>query len=153
MEDLNQPLDAGLGSDAAEDGLKITDEIRSFWLETANWALFLAVLLFIGVGLVLIGMFFGGFLNATSGNSGGIAIMVMFFLYALVLFFPAWFTYKFSTMIKQAVNTGDNNSLEDGFDYLKRLYRFIGISIVAILALYVLFLVFGLAMMRNFSNM
>ena len=152
MEDLNQPLDAGLGSDASEDGLKITDEIRRYWLETANWVLFLAVLMFIGIGFVLIGMFFGGFLSASTGESGGIGIMIAFFLYALVLFFPAWYYYKFSTLTKQALNTGDNNALEDGFDYLKRFYRFIGILVIVLIALYVLFFIFGIAMMSNLRN-
>lgn len=152
MEDLNQPLDAGLGSDASDDGLKITDEIRRYWLETANWVLFLAVLLFISIGLLLIGMFVGGIMSAGNAVGGGIAFMVMFFLYALLLFFPAWYYYKFSTLTKQALNTGDNNALEDGFDYLKRFYRFIGILIIVVIALYVLFFIFGIALLSNYRN-
>ena len=152
MEDLNQPLDAGLGADASDQGLKITDEIRTYWRETANWALFVAVLMFIGIGFVLIGMLFGGFAASASGDGSAFAIVLFFFLYALVLFFPAWYYYKFSSLTKQAVLTGDNNALEDGFDYLKRFYRFVGILIIVLIALYLLFIIFGIAMLGNMGR-
>ncbi len=151
MEDLNQPLDAGLSSEAADQGLIITDEIRKYWRETANWALFVAVLMFILIGLVLIGMLVGG-LAGNNTDGSGIALVLFFFLYALVIFFPAWYYYKFSTLTKQAVNMGDNNALEDGFEYLKRFYRFIGILIIAVLALYILFIIFGISMMGNMGR-
>lgn len=151
MEDLNQPLDAGLGSDAPEQGLIITDEIRGYWRETANWSLFVSILMFIFIGLLLLGMFFGGFAMANVGG-GGIVMVLVFFLYALVLFFPAWYYYKFATLTKLAVQMGDNNALEDGFDYLKRFYRFIGILIIVFIALYLLFLIFGVAMMSNMNR-
>lgn len=152
MEDLNQPLDAGLGADASDEGLKITDDIRHYWQQTANWALFLAVLMFIGLGFMLLGMFFGGLMSVNSGTTEGVFLVALFFLYAALLFFPAWYYYKFSTLTKQAINTGDNNALEDGFDYLKRFYRFIGILVITIIALYVLFLIFGVAMLANMRS-
>ncbi len=151
MEDLNQPLDAGLSSEASEQGLKITDEIRGYWRETANWALFLAVLMFILIGFVLIGMLAGGLAgNSTDGSA--IVMVLFFFLYALLLFFPAWYYYKFSSLTKQALNQGDNNALEDGFDYLKRFYRYLGILIIALMVFYVLFLIFGISMMANMNR-
>lgn len=152
MEDLNQPLDAGLGADASDEGLKITDDIRRYWQQTANWALFLAVLMFIGLGFMMLGMFFGGLMSVNSGTAEGMVVVVFLFLYAALLFFPAWYYYKFSTLTKQAINTGDNNALEDGFDYLKRFYRFIGILVIAVIALYVLFLIFGIAMLSNMRS-
>jgi membrane protease YdiL (CAAX protease family) len=151
MEDLNQPLDAGLSAESSEHGLKITNEIRAYWRETANWALFLSVLMFIGIGIVLIGMLFGGLAGA-SGEGGAIVLVISLFLYALVLFFPAWYYYKFSSLTKQALLQGDNNDLEDGFDYLKRFYRFTGILIIAGIALYILMLIFGLSMLSNMGR-
>lgn len=152
MEDLNQPLDAGLGNDASEQGLKITDEIRSYLRQSANWAMFFSILIFILVGLLLLGMLFGGALSASSGRGEGMILFVFFLLYALVIFFPAWYYYKFSTLTKQALNQGDNNALEDGFDYLKRFYKFLGILVIVFIALYILFMIFGLAMLGSMGS-
>lgn len=151
MEDLNQPLDAGLGAEASDQGLKITDEIRAYWRETANWALFIAVLMFILIGFVMIGMLFGGY-AAMSEGVASVTLILVFFLYGLVLFFPAWYYYKFSSLTKQAINFGDNNALEDGFDYLKRFYRFVGILVIAVFALYILLIIFGISMMGNMNR-
>lgn len=152
MEDLNQPLDAGLGGDSSEQGLKITDEVRAYWRESANWALFFSILLFILIGIMLIGMLFGGIMSANSGVDGSMFLVVFFFLYALIVYFPAWYYYKFATLTKLAVSQGDNNALEDGFDYLKRFYRFVGILVIVLMSLYVLFLIFGIALLGNMGR-
>jgi hypothetical protein len=80
MEDLNQPLDAGLGAEAPDQGLKITDEIRAYWRETANWALFISVLMFIVIGFVMIGMLFGGY----AAMSEGVASVNIDFLFVWI---------------------------------------------------------------------
>lgn len=152
MEDLNQPLDAGLGAEATDQGLQITDEIRAYWRETANWALFGAVLMFILIGILLITMLFGGLASARIGSGESVIFIGMIFLYGLVIFFPAWYFYKFSSLTKQAIQSGDNIALEDGFEYLKRFYRFLGVLVIAMMALYLLFIIFGLSMMGSMGR-
>lgn len=152
MEDLNQPLDAGLGGDAPDQGLKITDEVRMYWRESAKWALFFSILFFIVIGLILVAAFFGGLVSASSGGSEGIFVVIIFIFYASIVYFPAWYYYKYATLSKLALNQGDNNALEDAFDYLKRFYRFIGYLIIVIMALYILFLIFGIAMLGSMRN-
>ncbi len=144
MEDQNQPLDAGMASGASDQGLVITEAVRNDLTEIAKWAMFFAVLLFIILGLVA----FAALAIAVAGGIGGIvAAIFVAGIYGVLLFFPAWYYYKFATLTRQAVSLDDNTMLDEGFLYLKRFYRFVGILVVVILSLYALFLLIGISMM------
>jgi hypothetical protein len=152
MEDLNQPLDAHMGAEASDDKLQITAPIQNYWRETAGWALFLAILFFIFVGLAVFAMISGGLLLADQiGGKSSLGLTVLMLVYALVLFLPGWFYYKFATLTKQALANGSTLQMEEGFLNLKRYYRYIGILVIFVLALYVLlFFVVGIGAMSQF---
>ena len=141
MEDLNQPLDAG--ADNAGQRLRFTEPVRSDLLETSKWVMFFAVLLFIVLGLVAIASLMMIF---TAGAMGFGMAIVMIGIYGTLIFFPAWYYYKFSTLTRQALNYNDNDALDDGFAYLKRFYRFVGILIIVFIALYLVLAIVGLSM-------
>jgi hypothetical protein len=141
MEDLNQPLDAGANN--AGQRLRFTEPVRSDLLETSKWVMFFAVLLFIMLGLIAIASLMMIF---TAGAMGFGMAIVMIGIYGTLLFFPAWYYYKFSTLTRQALNYNDNNALDDGFAYLKRFYRFVGILIIVFVALYLVLAIVGLSM-------
>ncbi len=138
MEDIDQPLDASLGSKPSEPRLRFTESVRSDLLETAKWALFFAVLMFIVLGLLA---FASLALIVTAGAYGFGMAIVMMGIYGSLIFFPAWYYYKFSTLTRQALNFDDNNALEMGFWYLKRFYKFVGILIIVVISLYLLILI------------
>lgn len=142
MEDLNQPLDAGVGPSPAGQRLQFTEAVRSDLLETSKWVMFFAVLLFIVLGLVVIASLAMIF---TSGAFGFGMAVVMIGIYGTLIFFPAWYYYKFSTLARQALNYDDNNALDEGFAYLKRFYKFVGILIIVIIGLYLVFIIIGLS--------
>ncbi|MCB0544682.1 MAG: hypothetical protein KDC61_10150 [Saprospiraceae bacterium] len=141
MEDQNQPLDAGMDSGSPESKLQITSSVRSDWDEIAKWAMFFAVLLFIVLGLVVLMSLFVAF----AGNMGIVMAIIMLGLYGTLLFFPAWYYYKFSTQTRQALREENTPALDEGFWNLKRYYRFVGILYIVVISLYVLFLLIALA--------
>jgi hypothetical protein len=141
MEDLNQPLDAG--ADNAGQRLRFTEPVRSDLLETSKWVMFFAVLLFIVLGLIAIASLMMIF---TAGAYGFGMAVVMIGIYGTLIFFPAWYYYKFSTLTRQALNYNDNDALDDGFAYLKRFYRFVGILIIVFIAFYLVAVIIGLSM-------
>ena len=146
MENFDQPLDAGMaGAGPDQSGLSITPEIRQYWREIANWALFFAVLLFIAYALVAL----VGLLAATQGGAGGVFGGVFIIgIYTAMIFMPAWYYYKFSSQSKQAMNTDDTTLLDEAFANLHRYYRYVGILTIIVVSLYLLiFLVFGAALM------
>ncbi len=145
MEDTNQPLDAGIGSRPSGQNLRFSEPVRSDLLETSKWAMFFAVLIFIALGFVLIGSFF---IMAT-GSSGVLLGILMLVIYGGLMFFPAWYYYKFATLTRQALEQNNNDALDEGFANLKRFYRFIGILIIVVIGLYVLFAVAGIAFLSS----
>lgn len=138
MEDIDQPLDASLGSRPSAQRLRFTESVRSDLLETAKWALFFAVLMFIILGFLA---FASLALIVSAGAYGFGMAIVMMGIYGSLIFFPAWYYYKFSTLTRQALNFDDNNALEMGFWYLKRFYKFVGILIIVVISLYLLILI------------
>ena len=142
MEDQNQPLDAGMDAGATDDQLHISGAVRNDWSEIAKWAMFFAVLLFIALGLIAIGALV---MVVTAGVMGIVVAIMMIGLYGTLLFFPAWYFYKFSTLTRQALNFEDNDALNEGFANLKRYYRFVGIVFIIIFSLYALMLLVTLA--------
>ncbi|MBK6997461.1 MAG: hypothetical protein IPH31_22085 [Lewinellaceae bacterium] len=146
MENFDQPLDVGMAP-RSDDGLRITPEIRLFWEQTAKWTLFFAVLLFILFGLVTLAGLAAAMSTGAAGVVGGIALVA---IYGVILFFPGLYYYRFSSQMKQALTTDDTGMLEQAFVNLRRFYRYVGIMVIVIIAVYMVFLlVFGATMMRG----
>ena len=141
MEDINQPLEADTGAAPAGQPLQFSDAVRRDLLESAKWALFFAVLLFIVLGILTIISLMAAVAGGVMGIFGGLLVLG---IYTLFFFFPAWYYYKFSTLARQALGFEDNEALEEAFVYLKRFYRFIGIFIIVFIGLYLLLAIAGL---------
>ena len=140
MEDMNQPLDAGVSPDASGARLRFTEPVRTDLLETSRWALFFAVLLFIVLGIVALISLMAVVAGGMMGLLGAVLILGV---YGALLFFPAWFYYKFSTLTRQALGFDDNDALDEAFAYLRRFYRFVGILIIVFIALYLVIAIIG----------
>jgi len=121
-----------------------TIDIKKNLLETAQWSKFIAIISYIGMVMML---FFG--LLFLIGNSllgsyfKTIPVFVMGLIYiimAIVYFFPTTYLYRFSKKIKQGVLADDEVVLSDGFKNMKKLSRFTGILIIAMLSIYALVL-------------
>jgi len=141
MEDINQPLEADTGAAPAGQPLQFSDAVRRDLLESAKWALFFAVLLFIVLGILTIISLMAAVAGGVMGILGGLFVLG---IYTLFFFFPAWYYYKFSTLARQALGFEDNEALAEAFVYLKRFYRFIGIFIIVFIGLYLLLAIAGL---------
>lgn len=149
MEDLNQPLDAGLRSNSSDQALQFTDSVRSDLLETAKWAMFFAVLLFIALGLLALVLL----ISLMSGEAAKLMISIFVLgIYAIILYYPARYYYKFSTLTRRALTYEDNEALDQAFTYLKIYYRFVGILVIVVMSLYLLALIFVFTMMSNRSG-
>jgi len=145
MDNLNQPMDAGLpDSEGSQSGLRITSSIRRNWHATSRWAMFFAVLGFLYLGLVALSLLS---IATLGGTEAAVMIFMVLFIGALV-FIPTWFMFQFSQNIIKGVSGNDMHATETGFSFLKRFYQYIGILTLVILGLYailLLFMVVGMA--------
>ncbi|MBE0649702.1 MAG: hypothetical protein IH595_02565 [Bacteroidales bacterium] len=136
--------------------LIFNDEIKRDVAETAKWGTFLAILGYIGVGLILLGsvimmavwsaisaMDHSGFLGRSK------YLVIIYFIFAIIYFFPVHFLYKFSSKAKDGLRFNDQKQMTASFKNLKSLYQYTGILAIVILALYTVIIVFGVV----FSSM
>jgi hypothetical protein len=126
-----------------EDTLKYLSTIR-------KWSMFLAILGFIGIGLlVLIGLVAGVFLsvfksqNSPFGISESLVFLVIIVIVVLY-FFPVLYLFRFSKHTANAVRLLDKLEMHKAIKNLRSYYVFTGVFVIVVLALYlVLFIVTG----------
>ena len=110
---------------------------------TRKWTMFLAILGFIGIGIiVIVGLLAGVFLTAFKTNAGGIGIpegliFAFVLLAAVIYFFPVLYLFRFSKQTSNAVKTLDKQELRKAFKNLKRYYMYLGILVIVVLVIYV----------------
>lgn len=138
--------------------LHITEEAVLHLESMRKWTKFLAIMGFIGSGfMVLLGLFFTVMMRAfgQSRDFGSIVPVLMGIFYVILgaaYCIPSYFLFRFSTNTKSALATGNDESLTVGLRYLRTFFVFIGISVVAIIALYIL-LVIGVILFGIFTAM
>ncbi len=129
-----------------------TSEIRKIEIEqetindlntTRRWTMFLAILGFIGIGIMLIiGIVAGLFLSVfkTDANLSVLESGLAFFLIlviTVIYFFPMLFLFRFSKHTSNAVKTFDKQELRKAFKNLRAYFVYTGILILVVLAAYV----------------
>lgn len=134
------------------DRFELNAEIKSYLAEAARWAKFIAIVGFVGVGLMVIGAlgasFFIGAMAPELQNSGmpfpTFLFSVIYLILAAVAFFPILYLYRFSEKMQMAIRSGDNQTLTNAFYYLKAHYKYYGIMIAVILGFYAIGIIFAL---------
>jgi hypothetical protein len=129
--------------------LKLNNHSIGFLKETAKWANFLAIMGFIGIGLIVILAFFMGAVLSSLPNANllpitGPIMTVVYLLMAALYFFPVLYLYRFSDKMKAALARKEEDVLTDAFMNLKSHYKFIGIVTIVMLSFYALGLLFAL---------
>jgi hypothetical protein len=135
--------------------LHLDQQSVNYLSEAARWSRLLAIIGFIYCGIMAIcGLFFGSIITrlmmsgmggadvATSGL--GNAFWSFFvILSALILFFPAYYLFNFSSKVRRAIQNDDQAILTESFKNLKSFFKFYGILIIICLSLYALLLIFA----------
>ena len=135
-------------------GLRVTSGMETNWRITSKWAMFFAVLGFIGAGIYLLGAIaivpmirmmasmgvipepVGSMVNSLSW------VLVLFYLLMLAsVFFLAFFHMKFSNGINRALNFTDQDAFVAAWRNFRNHYRLYGIMIIALFALYIIMII------------
>ncbi|HLA58377.1 MAG TPA: DUF5362 family protein [Puia sp.] len=133
--------------------LQIDQPSINYLSETARWGRFLAIIGFIGCGLmVIVGLFFTSLITSMmsglgdSGMSSALNVFFSFFIIvsSLIMFFPSLYLFNFSSKMRKALNNNDQPTLTESFKNLKSLYKFLGILVIVYLSFYTLALIFGI---------
>ena len=131
---------------------RLTISAIGFLKESAKWCKLMAIVGFIGVGLmVLAALFiligFSAFDSMTETSDFPLPIAgfsVLYLIIAGIYFFPIYYLYQYATKIPIALHSKNNQLLADGLENLKSHHKFLGIFTLVILSLYALLFVFAI---------
>ena len=132
------------------ENLVIDWRAKEFLKETAKWTKFLAILGFVGIGLMVLVslvMLFAPSSLMSNGDfpfGGKIFMMLLYLAFAVLYYFPISYLYQFSENTKKAIENNDNNAIRDAFEFLKSHYKFMGILTIILLAFYAIIIFIGL---------
>jgi len=131
----------------SENQLVITDADKLYLKTAGKWGNFLAIMGFIGTGLMfLAGVSFTVFspligsnsaIGSTLGMPFGI-FGIVYVLIAVLYFFPAYYLYNFSTKIIAALNSNSQSNLDSSIKSLGLMFKFIGIMTIILISLYLI---------------
>jgi hypothetical protein len=127
--------------------IEIENETLKYLNTARKWAMFLAIIGFIFLGLIIvIGLIAGTFLTAfNSGEKSlGIPESLMFIpvlLVALLYFFPVLFLFRFSKHTSHAIQTLDKMEFHKAIKNLKSYFAYIGIMIIVVFTFYIAVLI------------
>ena len=126
--------------------MSVNHEIKDYLLETSKWGKLLAIVGYIVIGLLIL-LGFGVIIGfsvfgkmARTGFPMGI-FGILYFLLAVLYYFPVNYLNKFSDQMKQGLHSNDQQSVTSGFGNLKSLFKFMGIFTIVILSMYALALI------------
>jgi hypothetical protein len=125
---------------------QITMESLGYLNTAAKWAKFLAIIGFIGIGLmVLLGLFVGviftflNFIPNTNHLPFPVGFIGFFYIIlAAVYLMPVIYLNNFSNNISKAVAFRETEYLTEALSNLKRHLKYIGIMTIVIIATYIL---------------
>ena len=113
--------------------------------ESAKWSMFLAIMGFIGIGFMVIAALFVGSAMAMMPDDPNIPMSgiknYLSFIYLIVaaLYFPPiYYLYKYATGMKSSLQTRNSQSVSDALVSLKSHHKYLGISIIVFIALYII---------------
>lgn len=140
-----EPLDT-LSPDPHQPSLLQTDYVRQMLSTTAKWTKFLGIIGFIACGFVILAalsMFTLGNTLSEIPNmpvafmTGGF-LGTMYLLAAVLYFFPSRYLYQFAEKLNLALQSEDETQLILALDKNKSFFKFIGITTVVVIGLYIL---------------
>lgn len=125
-------------------------EIKSYLMETAKWARFIAIVSIVLGGLLAIfSIFAGSILNSGSNMDmfpfSATLIAIVYLIVAALIIIPNIFLLNFATKGIGALRSGSESELTVAFRNLKSYYKFIGILTAIMIGFYAL--VFVLTML------
>jgi len=120
--------------------LEVTEHSKFHLKTAASWSKFMAILGFVGIGLMAMGAIvaipMGSFMNNYLYSSFPYALIgVSYLAIAILVFFPTLFLFRFSQKTASALAMNNPVVLEDAFQNMKRYWKFTGIMTIVALGI------------------
>lgn len=130
---------------------QLTTAAVGFLQESAKWSKFMAIIGFIGIGLmVLVSLFMAIGFSAMGASTmpelpfSMSAFSIIYVVFAAIYFFPVYYLYQYATKTSAALHSKNRQLLTDGLENLKSHHKFLGIFTLIIVSLYGFIFVFAI---------
>lgn len=147
--DSMESLDSGMQMDKV-----LTDNAQEYLLTACKWSKFLAIVGFVSMGFVILGLIgvlvltglsgSRGGLFSEFGRGGGILLSLLYIAIFAMYFIPLKYLYSFATKTKQGIETSSTVTITEGIQNLKSFFKFFGIFTAVILGVYLLMILIGI---------
>ncbi len=129
-----------------ENKLELNQSIRQSLSKMVYWAKFLAIIGFVGIGLMVIVAIVVMVIPTNNFFAGSQYLMAFFYLVmAALYFFPINYLYNFAIKGRTALNSNNQNSLEVGLTNLASNFKFIGVTVIVVISIYALVLIIAIS--------
>ncbi len=138
--------------------LRIEDRSSVYLTEIVKWSRFLSIVgfMFLGIGGIIV-VIAGVAITMGSGTStfrigneashpsqyAGVINIVLLIGMLVLYFFPCLYLYRFSQQMKMGLMAQNQRATDNAFENLKSCFKFIGVSTIVLLSLYVLAFILG----------
>lgn len=123
---------------------------------TKPWVRFMSVLMFVGAGFILlvalVMLVAGGTIAANAKTSGGAlpagmmtGIAIFYALLSVIYIYPALKLWKYASQIGALLISGSMMDLESALNHQRSFWKYVGILVIAMFALYFVALIAMLA--------
>ncbi len=127
-----------------ENPLELNERIKNDLLVSAKWGKFIAIVGYVSMGLLgIFGfVFLFGYTPFNQINQSPLFPMpfrfagILYVIMAGIYYFPITYLYRYTTKIKEAVLSTNQDSLTESIENLSKMFKFMGIMTIVILALY-----------------
>jgi hypothetical protein len=144
MSDIENPYQSPetpiIPETSQNSGMPLTRTMLQYLVEASPWLRFMGIIGFIGSGFCCIGGIISSFsLFAASSLISEIANFPIWIFpsiqipLGIILFFPAYFLFRFGQKIRTYQYTHSNEDLESCFNYNKSYWKFMGILTIIFL--------------------
>ena len=130
---------------------QLTTAAVGFLQESAKWSKFMAIIGFIGIGLmVLVSLFMAIGFSAMGASTmpelpfSMSVFSIIYVLFAAIYFFPVYYLYQYAAKTSAALHSKNKQLLTDGLENLKSHHKFLGIFTLIIISLYGFIFVFAI---------
>ena len=136
--------------------LELNEQAVDALRTSAKWSMFLSIMGFIGIGFMILGAIamtsVMSMIPSSSmspfGNLKGI-ISGVYIVMAIIYFFPVYYLFKYASDMKNALLSSSSDMVGVALGYLKSHHKYLGISIIVIISLYIIFIIGMIAMFAS----
>lgn len=143
--------------------LVLTTDTKYFLHTAARWANFIAIIGFIGAGLIVLcalimlvsgtaTMSQAGGMSAILGTIGAGGIAVFYLLIAVFYFFFAYYLFRFASSAKKAVLFNNGLEMSKSIESLKSFFKLWGITTIIAIALGIICFIGAIIIAASMAN-